>query len=309
MSSSRTVSRRAFTHSFLVSVPVALAGGWRIFGMKPDAGLGPPGRCTATEPLEMGPYHREGTPWRTALSKDGERGRALTVSGSVRGEDTCAPLTDALVDVWQADASGRYDFQDDPQPTTPSNFRMRGLMLTDGGGRYFFSSVVPGNYGSSPTQQRARHIHYLIRRSGYEPLITQLYFEGDPWNARDPLVRKSLIMPVRETGAGGAAVTFDVVLRREKPVDAATLRVFEDYVGEYINQGEDVVLKIEWHAGRLVAVFGKDDVAELRPRSATSFLAAEWAAQITFVRDEQNHVVELLGDLDDGRHARLKKVR
>jgi hypothetical protein len=185
---------------------------------------------------------------------------------------------------------------------------MRGLMLTDDGGRYAFTSVVPGNYGSSPTQQRAKHIHYLIRRSGYEPLITQLYFEGDPWNTRDPLVKRSLIMPVRETSEGGAAVTFDVVLRREKPVDAATLRVFEDYIGEYTNPNEGVTLKIEWRAGRLVAVV-KEEVAELRPRSATSFLAAEWAAQITFVRDEQNHVVELLGDLDNGRHSRLKKVR
>ena len=304
-----TVSRRAFAQRIFAGVPLLFLKPWQAVGFSNSVNDKLNDRCTTTEPMEIGPYYRAGSPWRNALCAKSERGRALIVSGEVRGEDTCAPLSDVIIDVWQADATGHYDFNDTPQPTTPSSFRLRGLMMTDNAGRYAFNSVIPGNYNSSPTQQRAKHIHYFIRRSGYEPLITQLYFEGDSWNTRDPLVRKSLVMPISETGDGGAAVKFDIVLRREKPLDVAALRVFEDYIGEYHDTKTDVTIKVIWRGGRLAAIFGKDDVAELLPRSNTSFLAAEWEAQLTFVRNEQGKVAELIGDLDDGRQGRLKKVR
>jgi protocatechuate 3,4-dioxygenase beta subunit len=297
----RSISRRTFTRQVLIAAPAVLLSPWQaVAALAAPKGPG----CTPTEPLELGPFHREGAPWRTALSKPGEPGRPLAVSGLVRGEDTCGPLSEVLLDVWQADAAGRYDFQDNPPPKSPSEYRLRGLLRSDRTGRYAFTSVLPGNYGS-----RARHVHYLIRRPGYEPLITQLYFQGDPRNEQDPLVRRSLIMPVRAVPGGGAAVTFDVVLRRERPVGAGTLRTFGDYVGEYADARTGDTMRVERRGSRLVAVFGRDDAAELRPRGGTRFLAAEWAAQLTFVRDEHGRVAELLGDLDDGRHARLKKMR
>ncbi len=61
--------------------------------------------------------------------------------------------------------------------------------------------------------------------------------------------------------------------------------------------------------GRLFAIYGRDDVAELRPDSATRLFAREWDAQLTFVRDEHGMVAEMHGDLDDGRNVRLEKVR
>ena len=64
---------------------------------------------------------------------------------------------------------------------------------------------------------RPRHIHYLVAAPGHRPVVTQLYFTGDPSLAGDPLVRPSLIMPVnaaRKTGGAGApwSVVFDVTL-------------------------------------------------------------------------------------------------
>jgi catechol 1,2-dioxygenase len=303
------ISRRRFAGYALVGSPSLLIAWRSIAGQTPSAADKKTKRLLVTESQEAGPYHRDGAPWTTALAKSGEKGRPLSVSGTVLGEDTGSPLPDALLDVWQADASGNYDFQDNPAPASPVNYRMRGMMLADKAGRYAFTSVVPGNYGTSPSAQRAKHVHYLINRSGYEPLITQLYFDGDPWNTRDPLVRRSLIMPVREAQGGGAAVTFDIVLRRESPVDLGMLRSFEDYLGEYQLTASSDTLRVEWRNGRLGVTHSLGDKAELRPRGGTRFFAPEWAADLTFVRNENGTVAEVICDLDDGKHARAKKVR
>jgi hypothetical protein len=60
---------------------------------------------------------------------------------------------------------------------------------------------------------RAKHIHCRLSCAGNQPLVTQLYFEGDPWNVRGPLVRRALVMLVRRTDGRGARVTFDLVLQ------------------------------------------------------------------------------------------------
>jgi catechol 1,2-dioxygenase len=256
--------------------------------------------------MELGPYHRDGTPWRKDLCAPTEAGTGLMVTGCVYGADTCEPLGDVEIDVWQADTKGHYDFQDDPPPASPAFFRMRGRLLSDRGGRYGFSSIVPGNYKAGGENFRAKHVHYLVTRSGYEPLITQLYFEGDPWNAKDPLVRKSLTMPLRPVAGGRQAMTFDLVLRRERPVDAAALRGFGDFLGEYA--AGDLLLKVAWDSGHLQAAMGSDRTG-LRFEAPNRFFAPEWAAWLTFVRDDAGQVAEVLGELDDGRRGRLKKVR
>ena len=125
-------------------------------------------------------------------------------------------------------------------------------------------------------------------------------------SARDPLVRRSLIRSVSDAGE----VNFDIVLRRERRVDQATLRTMGDYVGEYTGpELHGDTIHVTWRDGRLLAMYGRDDVAELRPDSATRLFAREWDARLTFVRDEHGAVAELHGELDNGRTARLTKVR
>ena len=254
-------------------------------------------RCTPTEPMELGPYHREGTPYRTMLRGENEPGDKLNVSGIVRG-DQCHPLQDVFVDVWHADNAGHYDFNDTPPPASPGAYRMRGVMLTDARGRYSFDTVVPGHYGD-----RARHIHYLVQRTGYEPLITQLYFKGDPRLTTDPLVRRSLT-----TTVAAGATTFDLVLRRERPLAAATLKNFDDYIGQYKDVERGELLDVLWRDGSLMMRFG-DDYAHLHHRGGTRFLASEWAASLMFIPDETGHVTAIAADLDNGKHARLTRVK
>ncbi|HXS24221.1 MAG TPA: hypothetical protein VN719_08325 [Gemmatimonadales bacterium] len=306
--SHQPLSRRTFAAAALASsLPGLSQVTRRLFARTAAADTQRPGgACTLTEPLEMGPYHREGAPWRTALVASDEPGQHVVVGGRVVGGDTCEPLADAVVDVWQADAAGKYDFHDSPPPQSPDRYRLRGLMLTDRVGEYGFTTVVPGNYSVGADQMRAKHIHYLIQRTGYEPLITQLYFEGDPQNARDPLVRQSLIMPLRASPTD-RRVTFDLVLRREARVDAPSLRAFGEYLGDYTLPDGSRTLHVKWGGGRLVGVDG-DDVVHLAPDSATRFRALEWGALLTFVRDEHGAIAGALLKLADGRQARLRRA-
>jgi catechol 1,2-dioxygenase len=305
MSQQPGLSRRRFAATALAAIMPGLSPVTRrMFARAAAADAG--GACTLTEPLEMGPYHREGAPWQTALVATDEPGQHVVVSGRVIGGDQCEPLADAVVDVWQADASGQYDFQDTPPPQSPDRYRLRGLMLTDRAGQYGFTTVVPGNYSVGTSDLRAKHIHYLIQRTGYEPLITQLYFEGDPQNARDPLVRQSLIKPVEASDAG-RRMTFDLVLRREAQIDAPSLRAFGEYLGDYTLPNGARTFRVQWGGGRLVGVFG-DELVRLAPDSATQFRVLEWGARATFVRDEQGAIAGLLMSLDDGRQFRLRRA-
>jgi protocatechuate 3,4-dioxygenase beta subunit len=138
------MSRRRFNRMAIAALPATLLPAMPLFGR---------GTCTATEPMELGPYHRDGTPARTMFRRQNEPGDKLTVRGLVRGDDGCTLLSDAIVDVWQADAAGHYDFQDDPAPTSPAMYRMRGVMLTDAQGHYAFETVLPGSYSARATSR------------------------------------------------------------------------------------------------------------------------------------------------------------
>jgi protocatechuate 3,4-dioxygenase beta subunit len=101
------------------------------------------------------------------------------------------PIRRALVEVWQANAAGRYRHEVDrhPAPLDP-NFAGAGRCLTDADGRYRFVTVKPGAYpwGNHPNAWRPAHIHFsLFGRLFAERLVTQMYFPGDPLFEFDPI--------------------------------------------------------------------------------------------------------------------------
>jgi protocatechuate 3,4-dioxygenase beta subunit len=94
------------------------------------------------------------------------------------------PVRNTLVEVWQANAGGRYRHRNDTYiaPIDP-NFGGCGRMLTDDNGHYFFRTIKPGAYPfrNRVNSWRPAHIHYSVFGSGFaQRLITQMYFEGDP---------------------------------------------------------------------------------------------------------------------------------
>lgn len=102
------------------------------------------------------------------------------------------PLPKTLVEIWQANAAGRYRHRNDPyQAPLDPNFLGVGRCLTDENGRYRFLTIAPGAYPWENHQRafRPAHIHFsLLGESFASRLITQMYFEGDPLLRLDPIL-------------------------------------------------------------------------------------------------------------------------
>jgi protocatechuate 3,4-dioxygenase beta subunit len=117
-------------------------------------------------------------------------GERIVVSGRVLGSDG-KPLRGQLVEIWQANAAGRYRHEVDAHdaPLDP-NFTGAGRTLTDDDGWYRFITVKPGSYPwrNHPNAWRPNHIHFSLFGSAFtDRLVTQMYFPGDPLFAYDPI--------------------------------------------------------------------------------------------------------------------------
>jgi protocatechuate 3,4-dioxygenase beta subunit len=122
---------------------------------------------------------------------DGEpQGERIVVTGRVLEEDG-RPVRNALVEIWQTNAGGRYRHEADQHPTPlDPNFTGAGRALTDDDGRYEFVTIRPGAYPwrNHPNAWRPAHIHFsLFGRAFSSRLVTQMYFPGDPLFAFDPI--------------------------------------------------------------------------------------------------------------------------
>jgi protocatechuate 3,4-dioxygenase, beta subunit len=118
-------------------------------------------------------------------------GERIIVTGRVLDGDG-RPIPGTLVEVWQANAGGRYRHDGDrhPAPLDP-NFSGAGRCLTDAEGRFRFVTVKPGAYPweNHPNAWRPAHIHFsLFGRAFSQRLITQMYFPGDPLFPFDPIL-------------------------------------------------------------------------------------------------------------------------
>jgi protocatechuate 3,4-dioxygenase beta subunit len=174
----------------------------------------------------LGPFYPLKELPRTAdlTSVPGRAGRAagqvLNVMGRVlnlAGE----PVRDATVEVWQANAYGRYTHPSDTNsaPLDP-NFDGSAVLVTDSQGQYRFKTIKPAAYPAGPNLTRPAHIHFQV--SGRQDrLVTQMYFENDPFNDKDPFLnsagRKQLLItklldPSPEFEPGSKTVMFDIVL-------------------------------------------------------------------------------------------------
>ncbi|HJS33353.1 MAG TPA: protocatechuate 3,4-dioxygenase subunit beta [Alphaproteobacteria bacterium] len=127
--------------------------------------------------------------------KNGEPlGERIVVTGRVLDEDG-RPLPDTLIEIWQANAAGRYIHTIDQHdaPLDP-NFLGAGRCVSDAAGRYHFHTVKPGAYpwGNHFNGWRPNHIHFsLFGPSFVTRLVTQMYFPGDPLLDIDPIYQGS----------------------------------------------------------------------------------------------------------------------
>jgi hydroxyquinol 1,2-dioxygenase len=170
----------------------------------------PPG---CTEATVVGPFHTDDAP-HVALGADiarGAPGTPLDVDVTLRSTDG-TPLASAEVDVWQADDAGKYDVQ----YAGLTERRARAVLRSDAQGRVRFSTIVPTAYPvptDGPVGQmlvatgrhpwRPAHLHFMIKASGHETLVTHLFRDGDPYLDSDVVfgVRNSLIVQMPENPA------------------------------------------------------------------------------------------------------------
>ena len=168
----------------------------------------------ATEATVLGPFFAHGAP-------ELEYGADLTKNATVEGEPTWVsgrilaidgkPIPGATIDVWQARANGVYDIQD-PQ----AEFELRGRVKSNAEGHYAFKTYKPAFYGV-PTDgpvgkllnamerhpMRPAHMHAIVSAPGYQPVITHVFVEGDPYLESDAVfaVKDSLIGKYRQVDA------------------------------------------------------------------------------------------------------------
>ncbi|EMD28498.1 protocatechuate 3,4-dioxygenase subunit beta [Amycolatopsis azurea] len=169
------------------------------------------------------------------------QGQRIIVTGRLLDGDG-RPIRDSLVEVWQANAGGRYRHTGDrwPSPIDP-NFDGAGRTLTDGDGRYTFTTIKPGAYPwkNHDNAWRPAHIHFSVFGSAFtQRLVTQMYFPEDPLFSQDPIfnsipdekARQRMIARFdldRTEAEWALAFQFDIVVRGREA------SVFEDEEDEH----------------------------------------------------------------------------
>ena len=170
--------------------------------MEPGMGPDSTATCKSTPANILGPYYKPGAPERNVLVEPADPGVRLTITGRVLSSK-CAPVGEALLDVWHADAAGEYDMV---------GFKFRGRFHATASGAWQLDTIVPGRYLNGGTYRPA-HIHVKVDAPGMAPLTTQLYFDDDPFNANDGFILPELIMHVEGPPEGPRTASFDFVLQ------------------------------------------------------------------------------------------------
>jgi protocatechuate 3,4-dioxygenase beta subunit len=175
-------SRRSFLLGMLAGLPLA------IFSRVLRAGQ-------PTPPETEGPFY----PLYPQKDKDFDltqvqgrpgqaRGRVITIQGLVLDTEGRA-IEDATVELWQANAAGRYRHPSD-RNTAPLDPNFQGWAIVKSGreGRFQFRTIFPGSYPASAEWMRPPHIHFKVSKRGFAGLTTQMYFPGQKLNDSDLLL-------------------------------------------------------------------------------------------------------------------------
>jgi len=174
-----------------------------------------------TSSQTIGPYLHIGLTWlvNDNLAGPGVSGEKMTVEGRVVDGDV-NPVNDAVVEIWQANAQGRYAHPDDRQekPLEPG-FKGFGRVFTDDDGRFRFTTIKPGRVPGPGGALQAPHLNITIFTRGIlKHLTTRMYFANDPANGDDPVLasvpasRRETLMANPIAGRAGA-LEWNIVLQ------------------------------------------------------------------------------------------------
>jgi protocatechuate 3,4-dioxygenase alpha subunit len=176
----------------------------------------------------VGPFFHYGLmrPGQDVVAPDGVPGRRIQVGGRVLdGEGE--PMIDAMVEIWQADAEGRYAHPLDPRAPAPrpgANLAFTGFgrIATDETGTWRATTIMPGPVPHPGGGMQAPHLNLgVFARGVLTRLHTRLYFEGEPANAADPVLalvdpdRRDTLVARRVERDGAVAYVLDIRVQGE----------------------------------------------------------------------------------------------
>jgi protocatechuate 3,4-dioxygenase, alpha subunit len=180
-------------------------------------------KLVTTPGQTVGPFFAVGLtrPEWADMTRNGAEGERITVEGRVLDGDG-APVPDAMIELGQANAAGRYDHVEDQQADKKidPNFHGFGRVATDAQGHYKITTIKPGPVPGRGNALQAPHINVAFFARGLlKQLFTRIYFADEPGNASDPLlssidddsVRRTLIAKKGDAGS----YRFDFVLQGE----------------------------------------------------------------------------------------------
>jgi protocatechuate 3,4-dioxygenase alpha subunit len=143
-------------------------------------------------------------------------GERIRIEGRVTDGDG-APVPDALLEIWQADAAGRYAHPADKRALPNAAFKGFGRSPTDGEGRFWFTTVKPGAVPGPNGQMQAPHIAVnLFSRGILTHMVTRIYFSDEAANASDPVLalvpaeRRSTLVAKHEVRGTSPTYRFDI---------------------------------------------------------------------------------------------------
>ena len=160
----------------------------------------------------QGPFYTSNAPTiqNNQLANINEPGVRIIISGQVYNLECSEVIPNTEIDIWHANNAGEYD---------NIGYNLRGKTITNSQGFYIFESIKPGLYLNGSTY-RPSHIHFKITPPGFNTLITQLYFQGDPYIPTDAAASitsgtfdaTNRIVPLTANSNGDLEGTWDIVI-------------------------------------------------------------------------------------------------